>query len=48
MIFVIVRVLGGEEAALDAAVQEDIKVPEQVDTVLGQLFDFLQDRVGLK
>jgi alpha-glucuronidase len=40
------RILSGDTPTGDAPVEEDIEVPNQVEAVLEQLFDFLQDRVG--
>lgn len=44
--YIVARVLNGDAAAPDAPVLTDIEVPEQVETVLEQLFGLLQDRVG--
>ena len=44
--YVVARVLNGDAATPDAPVLIEIEVPEQVETVLEQLFGLLQDRVG--
>lgn len=42
----VARILSGDEAAPDVLAQAEIEVPEEVETVLEQLFGLLQDRVG--
>jgi hypothetical protein len=43
---IIARVLSLDGAIPNASVEEEIEVPEQVETVLQQLFGLLQDRVN--
>lgn len=42
----VARIPSGDAPTPGPPIEEDIQVPEQVETVLEQLFGFLQDRVG--